>query len=371
MSKMRLLLFSDLHLDRPFRWADPEEAQARRRNLRTTLRRIAELATRQKVDALCCGGDLYEHEGFAPDTVPFLIDTLASISPTPVLLAPGNHDPCVPTSIYRQASWSANVTVFDEPVLRPVELTPGFTVWGAGHTHPAGTPDLLAGARVYREGCNIALFHGSEQGALPFQGAEKEPHAPFRAAEITAAGFDFAMLGHFHRPQTTATFVYPGNPDPLEFGEEGRRGPALVEISDTGTVQLETVPVAVSKVATAAVNLSGITHLDEAQERVKEALAGYQGTVRLTLSGEVPADVDVTTRAFGRQVVAPHLDALVVRLSRLEVGFDYESLAAQPTVEGQFVRDVRASDLDEDEQRRVLVTGLRALAGRRDLAAEA
>lgn len=367
---MRLLLFSDLHLERPFRWADPEEAQARRRNLRTTLRRIAELADRQKVDALCCGGDLYEHEEFAPDTVPFLVDTFASVSPTPVLLAPGNHDPCVPTSIYRQASWSANVTVFDEPVLRPVELTPGVTVWGAGHTHPAGTPDLLAGVRVDRSGCNVALFHGSERGALPFQGADKEPHAPFKSGEITAAGFDFAMLGHFHRPQTTATFVYPGNPDPLEFGEEGRRGPALVEISDTGTVQVQTVPVAVSKVATVAADLTGITHVDEAQERVKEALAGYEGTVRLTLSGEVPADVDVTIRAFGRQVVAPHLDALVVRLSQLVVAFDYEALAAQPTVEGQFVRDVRASDLEEGEQRRVLVTGLRALARRRDLAVE-
>ena len=366
---MKLLLFSDLHLERPFRWADPEEADARRRNLRATLRRIVELASSNDVDALCCGGDLYEHEGFAPDTMPFLVDTFASVSPKPVLLAPGNHDACVPTSIYRQAKWSGNVTIFDEPALRPIELTPGLSIWGAGHVHPAGTRDPLYGVRVDRGDCNIALFHGSEQGALAFQGAEKEPHAPFRAEEIGAAGFAFAMLGHFHRPQATATFVYPGNPDPLEFGEEGKRGPALIEVDDSGRIQTQTIPVAVSQVATVEVDLSGITHLDEAQGRVGEVLVGCAGTVRLTLSGEVSADVDVTAGAFGRQVVAPHLDALVVRLA-VRPAFDFEALAAQSTVEGQFVRDVRASELDEDEQRRVLLTGLRGLAGRSDLAVE-
>jgi DNA repair exonuclease SbcCD nuclease subunit len=367
---MRLLLFSDLHLERPFRWASTEVGQARRRNLRTTLQRIVELAGSQNVDALCCGGDLYEHEGFAPDTMPFLVATFASVSPIPVLLAPGNHDPCLLTSIYQQARWSGNVTVFDEPSFRPFEITSGFTVWGAGHVHPAGTPDPLTGVRVDREGCNVALFHGSEQGTLAFQGADKEPHAPFRAEEITAAGFDFAMLGHFHRPQITATFVYPGNPDPLEFGEEGRRGPALIDVDDSGRIDVQIIPVAVSKVATADVDLSGITHLDEAQERVRAALAGCAGTVRLTLSGEVPAEVDVTVGAFSRQVVAAHLDALPVRFSGLRAAFDFDALANQPTVEGQFVRDVRSSGLDDDEQRRVLLTGLRALAGRTDLAVE-
>jgi exonuclease SbcD len=367
---MRLLLFSDLHLERPFRWADPEVGRARRSNLRTALGRIVELADSLRVDALCCGGDLYEHDGFAPDTTPFLVETFAKIAPVPVLLAPGNHDACVPTSIYRQARWSPNVTVFDEPVLRPVELTPGCTVWGAGHVHFAGTDDFLRGFRVDRGGCNMALFHGSEQGAFAFQGTEKEPHAPFRAEEIRLAGFDFALLGHFHRPQVTESFVYPGNPDPLEFGEDGRRGPVLVELGDGGRVRTETIPVAVSAVATVGVDLSGVTHLDEAQERARVALVGCAGTVRLTLSGEVPAEVDVTAGAFGRQVIAPHLEALVVRLAGLHPAFDFDALAAQPTVEGQFVRDVRASDLDEDEQRRVLVTGLRALAGRRDLAVE-
>ena len=44
-----------------------------------------------------------------------------------------------------------------------------------------------------------------------------------------------------------------------------------------------------------------------------------------------------------------------------------ESIRQEPTVRGQFVRDVLDSDLADDEKRRVVVTGLRALDGRTDL----
>ena len=49
--------------------------------------------------------------------------------------------------------------------------------------------------------------------------------------------------------------------------------------------------------------------------------------------------------------------------------YDMESIRQEPTVRGQFVRDVLDSDLAEDEKHRVVVTGLRALDGRTDLEA--
>jgi DNA repair protein SbcD/Mre11 len=54
----------------------------------------------------------------------------------------------------------------------------------------------------------------------------------------------------------------------------------------------------------------------------------------------------------------------VPRMGRLTVAYDFDALVAEPTVRGQFAKDVLASDLDEDTKRRVLVTGLRALDGR-------
>lgn len=76
---LKLLIFSDLHLDTPFAWAGPELAASRRQSLRGTLTRICDLADKEGVDAVLCGGDLYEHERFTPNTVAFVADTLSSL----------------------------------------------------------------------------------------------------------------------------------------------------------------------------------------------------------------------------------------------------------------------------------------------------
>jgi hypothetical protein len=48
--------------------------------------------------------------------------------------------------------------------------------------------------------------------------------------------------------------------------------------------------------------------------------------------------------------------------------YDLDFLGRQPTVAGEFIREVgRATDLAPDTRRRIIITGLRALDGRSDL----
>ena len=48
-------------------------------------------------------------------------------------------------------------------------------------------------------------------------------------------------------------------------------------------------------------------------------------------------------------------------------GYDLEAIGAEVTIRGQFVRLAAAEMADPDQRRLVIVTGLRALDGRRDL----
>ncbi len=75
--------------------------------------------------------------------------------------------------------------------------------------------------RVDRGGVSVALFHGSERGGFGLQGAAKVPHAPFTAEQIPRSGLAHALVGHFHRPALGRWHTYPGNPEPLAFGETG------------------------------------------------------------------------------------------------------------------------------------------------------
>jgi DNA repair exonuclease SbcCD nuclease subunit len=362
---MRLLHFSDLHLDAQFAWAGPESTRKRRENLRSTLLRIVELARAEDVHAVLSGGDLYEHERVTPDTTEFLRSAFARLDPIPVYLAPGNHDWFGPESVYERVDWSPNVHVFREDRLRPVALADDVTLWGGAHRAPANTDDFLAGFRVDRPGIHLGLFHAAERGGLLLQETGKAPHAAFDAAEIETAGLDHAFLGHYHSPKDAVRHTYPGNPDPLTFGEEGERGAVIAEVGPDGSVARRRVRVAISDVRDLAVDVTGAASRLEVRERIALALIGVEGTVRLTVGGEVAPEVEVVPSDL--DALFEGLDGHVVRFVGLRPAYDLDTLAEESTVRGQFVRDARAAGLDPDLLRRVLVTGLRALDARDDL----
>jgi DNA repair exonuclease SbcCD nuclease subunit len=360
---MKLLLVSDVHLDTPFTWAEPQVARARRMAIRSTLRRALAVAEEQQVDAFLVAGDLYEHDRFAPDTAEFLRESFGSVG-MPVYLAPGNHDWYGPQSIYHQADWSPNVHVFDEDRLTPAELVDGFTIWGAAHRAPANTDGFLENFTVDRSGFNLGLFHGSEQGDFAWQESGKFPHAPFRVEQIAQSRLDHALVGHFHQPIDGQWHTYPGNPDPLTFGESGERAAVLVEVDDDGVLKRTRINVAQTEVHDVTVDLTGVTNSSEARDRVSTALQGLHGVVRATLTGEIGPAADVRVRDLGD--LGSHLQAFVPRLGHVTVAYDFDALAQEQTVRGQFMRDVLEADLDDDVRRRVLITGLRALDGRGD-----
>lgn len=360
---MRILHFADLHLDAPFAWARPEIARLRRRNRRETLARILQLAEEERVDAILCGGDLFEHDRFTPDTVAFLRESFGRTS-LPVYLAPGNHDWYSPRSPYALVDWSPNVHLFTEAQLTAVELADGLTLWGAAHQAPAGTGPFFADFRADRGGVHLALAHASERSALPFQESGKEPHSPFDAAELEAAGIAHAFLGHYHVARDRERHTYPGNPDPLEFGESEGRGVVLATLAEDGTVTRERRSVAVSQVHDLTVTLDGCHHLDDVRQRIAMAIAALAGSVRVTLSGEVPAELPVDVRALTE--LGQHLDGFVVRTAALLPSYDLEAIHAEATVRGQFARDTLAI-ADDERRHKVLITGLRALEGRTDL----
>ncbi|HEY7738537.1 MAG TPA: metallophosphoesterase [Candidatus Limnocylindria bacterium] len=360
---MKLLHFADLHLDAPFAWLEPDAARRRRQHRRDTLTRILALAEAESVDAVLCAGDLFEHDRVQPDTIAFLQASFAR-STRPIYLAPGNHDWYGPQSPYAVTAWSPNVHVFTEAALRPVALEAGVTLWGAAHRAPANTDGFFAGFRVDQPGIHLAVAHASERSWLDAQESGKTPHAPFDAAEIAAAGLSHAFLGHFHLPKDAERHTYPGNPDPLEFGEVGERGAVLATVGDDGRVTRERRPVAVSQVHDVEISVDGCEHADDIRDRVSAVLGGLRGSVRVTLTGTVAPAV----RVDGADLVslAAHLEGLVIRRERVTVGYDLPAIAEEATVRGQFLRT--ALDIEDPERRRqVILLGLRAFEERADL----
>ena len=83
------------------------------------------------------------------------------------------------------------------------------------------------------------------------------------------------------------------------------------------------------------------------------------------MRGEIASTIDIHEGDLRDRLNS--FEAVQIVFGDLRPPYDIESIRQEPTVRGQFVRDVLDSDLAEDEKRRVVVTGLRALDGRTDL----
>lgn len=360
---MKLAVFADLHLDAPFSWARPEVANRHRQALRDCLKKILEVAHEEKVDALLCAGDLYEHDYLQPDTREFLRSTLGS-TPLPTYISPGNHDWYGPQSPYRHGDWSPNVRVFSRDCFDRVELAPGLVLWGAAFTKPTRTESFFDEFRVPGRDVHVALFHGAEMSSAPVQG--KTPHAPFRATDVEESGLSHAFVGHYHQPADQPIYTYPGNPDPLTFGENGDRGLVVVDIAEDGSIHRRRRTVAMTAVHDIEVDISACNSSQDVRDTVAARVDGLAGLVRLTLAGELAAEVALDVKELSW--ISDTIDQMVVRTDQLQPGYDFDAIAEEPTVRGRFVTKVTGdTGLTPEMKRRVLITGLRALAGREDL----
>ena len=357
---VRLLHCADVHLDTIFRGLGEAPAQRRRAALRRTFQNLVKLAGELKVDALTIGGDLYEELRSRQDSARFLAEQLGEL-PFPVLIAPGNHDYWHPGSLYATSAWPENVRIFSTNQFTPVELA-GHRIFGIAHDKPKGTGNLLEKFKVPDGPPAVALFHGSERGQLPLQEEGKEDHAPFSEPELAKAGFRFGLLGHFHTPRTTAQLVYPGNPEPLTFGEAGVRGAAEVDFAPTiPTVKIH--PVNTFTLSDLEIDVTDCQHSEALVSRVREALpGGSDNGTRVRLVGEMQLGLQLGPMELVRRLREGDRCVEVVFATR--PALDLEQLRRAPDIRGQFVRGLmERPDFESELVQAALRAGVEALRG--------
>ena len=369
---VRILHFADLHLDRSFAGLSvaPSEAAKRREELRAALRRIVDLALELDVDALTVGGDLYEHERAGPDTGNFIAAEFARFAPKPVLLAPGNHDPYVPDSLYWRLEWPPNVHIFQTMSWEPVELSDTLTLWGAGHRGPAVRDNLLATLSVEAGRTNIALVHASDISAVP---EGKPAHCPFTREDIERSGLDFALLGHYHelrlRPQEFPRYAYPGSAEPLDFSEAGDHYVLLLTANGQG---ISCEPRRINEVVYQAsiVDITGMSTSDAIRKAIcalAEDEAAARAIMRVTLTGQPESDLDLDLNAL-LQSTHDRFRYLDPIIDKTDTPFDLEQIQEESTTRGAFVRMLQqqmaaAPPADLPVLQNALHFGLRAFAG--------
>jgi DNA repair protein SbcD/Mre11 len=376
MKPVRFIHTSDIHLDTSFSGSGfPSPLGNRKREaIRGTFRRIVEDARAHQIDFLLIAGDLFEHERITPDTFEFIKQQFSALNPIRVFISPGNHDPWVPGSPYREESWPGNVHIFAVEEFQSVELPQlGVRITGFGFAHPfLEAHHFQRLPALPRDLFNIVLSHASDMSSVP---AGKSKHGPFEIREIAGKNIQYCALGHYHQQHQVPNEIdgaqawYSGIPEGRGWDEQGRCGYLLGQIENE-RVQVESRYCNQFSLNTLTVNCDTFA----TREQILDSILNQRGTLfdpktilRVQLVGALDPKLDLSLPELEERLADEVLH--IQWDDQTHPALDFESIALEKTIRGRFVRILNeriatVPEADRTSLERARLYGVQALSGR-------
>jgi len=255
------------------------------------LDRVFGAADLYHADAVLCAGDLFDDPRPERPWWEGLAQRLAATPPTrPIFLLPGNHDPLLDDSVWDpaygfRAKLPAHVFVVDRPNSE-FRLGEKAVLYASPCTSQAGEQDLAIGLPARAPGderIRIGMVHGS---TFDMKGCQT--NFPIAKDAAVRRGLDYLAIGDTHSfrlvpPDARVPTVYPGTPEPTNFGEAQPGNVAIVFIRSSRRVTVEPHAVAYWRWEEATAR-----SLDDLR-RVAARTDLSQRVLRLTLDMSLPA----------------------------------------------------------------------------------
>lgn len=342
LKTLKFVHCADIHLDAPIRdHGKGAYADIRRRDIKDAFNKILNRAKQEAAQLLLISGDLYEHRTVSKSTMEWIYMVLSGAR-VPIVIIPGNHDPFVANSWYKNWDWPDNVTILsqEKPTIMIESLNTN--IYGMGFSSfKEDEPDLTIVEPPMKDKFNIFMFHGTLD-----MNFTKQAYKPVTSKALEALGYDYYALGHFHKsceeyPLKNA--YNPGSPEPLSFGEQGVHGAYMVTM-EKGKLG---VNVSAKKFATAnreyhdtSLDISNCKNLDEVKVHILDLLGGFnpeKDLVRIKLKGR-------THLLLEDEILSSYLGEnwLYLKIiNNTRKAFDLEELVNNPSLAGAFASEMK------------------------------
>ena len=226
---LRILHAGDLHLDSAFSAFAPRVAARRRAYVTEAFEMLLKTARERDADMVLLSGDCFDTVTPDPDTVRRFFGALERVR-VPVVIAPGNHDFYSKGGCWDSVPLPSNVYLFRDAYTGYFSFPAlGVQVYGYAFTAQSATSPVLPEARFLApDVTRILLAHGD-------LAATDSPYAPLSREALAATGFEYAALGHIHKPMPPCrlgrtTVAYSGFLAGRGFDEQGQGQANFVEI---------------------------------------------------------------------------------------------------------------------------------------------
>jgi len=330
----------------------------------TVVEKIAELATREHVDAVLVAGDVFDAQTVSDRTIRRLFNALSAFA-GPWILIPGNHDAALVESVWQRARRLDVVPTTAHVMLEPgltVFKELGFVVLAAPLTQRHTYNDLTEffDAATTPPGLlRIGLAHGSVQGILAEGIDSPNPIALDRAAR---ANLDYLALGDWHGTKAIDLRTwYSGTPEQDRFKNNDAGQVLFVDIESPGSAPV------VTQVRVGQFDWQQwqeTLHVGSDIDRLTERLADVQNNqvLGIELHGQTDMDgrIRIELAAQEAQARARSLDLDLTELRLVPTEADLAALQADGYL-GEVINTLR--DQQSGDEAEVAGDALSLLAG--------
>ena len=159
-------------------------------------------------------------------------------------------------------------------------------------------------------------------------------------------------------------YCYSGCLEGRGFDERKEKGFVLLDIKeDTKTIESKFIPFAGRILYEIHVDVSNTTTTLETKAKIDEKLKNIEekALVKIVLEGKVEVDSERDIAYLEKQYNQIYYFAKIYDETTLKI--DYMSYENDISLKGEFIRLVLSQNLTEEEQRKIIVTGIKALSG--------
>jgi DNA repair exonuclease SbcCD nuclease subunit len=359
---------SDIHLNFKFGGLPQQIAVLLKNELWQTFCAALDYAQEQTVDIILLAGDLFDTPTPDASLIQDVKDHFAKIAPIKIMVVAGNHDYAYAGSFWENQDWPENVYIFPTN-WQSVDLPDLKTkVWGASFMAPYVKEPQIRQADYTSTDLQLGILHGD---ALTPDNSLYDPLTP---TDIQDSGLDWLAIGHIHKRESGqaghTNYGYAGSLAGHGFDETGEKGVLLLTFNDKRMLSSEFHALSQRRYEKVTVDISGAATNQEAVQKINDFLADKYGIdfeqnlYEITVVGFLEPNSLVKVGNLVNE-----LNVFYVRLrDETQLVIDYQALAKQDTLQGNFVKKIldkieQADDVKQPLLKDALQYGIKAFEG--------
>ena len=358
---MKIIHCSDLHLDSRMKSnLDSKKAKERRDEILITYQNMIKFAVENNVKIILIAGDLFDKKETTVKARNIIIESIISNPEIDFIYLKGNHD---------ESGFLDNLEKIPDNL--KFFCSKKWTTYTYGKVTISGIEfGNLSDYEIYnslflnKSDFNIVTMHGQES-----KYEMKDKTEIINISNLKNKNIDYLALGHIHKYKQAeidqrGIYCYSGCLEGRGFDECGEKGFVLLDIDEnTLKYKAEFIPLAKRTLYEIDVDVSSAFTTIETEKLIDTSLQNISqdSLIKIVLKGKVDVDSERDINYLEKKYKSNYYFAKIYDETTLKI--DFESYKNDASLKGEFIRLVLSQNLPEEEQSKIIITGIRALSG--------